>query len=129
MLELDAGILSGEAPVDATAGRVSSRRLRGDLPLQEHPSTAARTRPPRWTMACLSYLVASRLLVAGHLQHSVHRTGRCAAQHLAAPRGAGDGGDAVVCGEPGDQTGQESRSAGHGAAASVTVMDITRLQE
>jgi hypothetical protein len=39
--------------------------------------------------------------------------------------GASDGGDAAVRGETGDQTGQESRSAGHGAAASVTVMDIT----
>jgi hypothetical protein len=29
-------------------------------------------------------------------------------------------GDAVVRGEPGDQTGQESRSAGHRAAASIT---------
>src|SRR5258706_6412404 len=34
-------------------------------------------------------------------------------------------GDAVVRGETGDQTDQESRSAGHRAAASVTAMDIT----
>ena len=40
----------------------------------------------------------------------------------AAPR---DGGDAVVRGEAGDQTGQESRSAGRRAAPSVTAMDIT----
>src|SRR5215467_4486880 len=65
------------------------------------------------------------MLVAGHLQHSLHRTGRRAAQHLPAPRGARDGGDAVVRGETGDQTGQESRSAGHGAATSLTAMDIT----
>jgi hypothetical protein len=32
---------------------------------------------------------------------------------------------AVVRGETGDQTGQESRSAGHRAATSVTAMDIT----
>jgi hypothetical protein len=51
--------------------------------------------------------------VAGHLQHSLHRVGRCAAHHLPAPRGARDGGDAVVRGETGDQTDQESRSAGH----------------
>ena len=38
---------------------------------------------------------------------------------------ARDGGDSVVRGETGDQTDQESRSAGHRAAASVTVMDIT----
>ena len=36
-----------------------------------------------------------------------------------------DGGDAVVRGETGDQTDQESRSAGHRAAPSVTAMDIT----
>ena len=45
--------------------------------------------------------------------------------HLPAPRGARDGGDAVVRGETGDQTDQESRSAGHRAAPSVTAMDIT----
>ena len=39
--------------------------------------------------------------------------------------GARDGGDAVVRGEAGDQTDQESRSAGHRAAPSVTAMDIT----
>ena len=48
-------------------------------------------------MACLSYLVAS-------------------------PR---YGGDAVLRGETGDQTDQESRSAGPRAAANVTAMDIT----
>ena len=42
-----------------------------------------------------------------------------------APRGARDGGDAVVRGETGDQTDQESRSAGHRAAASMTAVDIT----
>ena len=34
------------------------------------------------------------------------------------------GGDAVVRGETGDQTGQESRSAGHRAAPSMIAMDI-----
>jgi AraC-like DNA-binding protein len=38
---------------------------------------------------------------------------------------ARDGGDAVVCGETGDQTDQESRSAGHRAAPRMTAMDIT----
>jgi catechol 2,3-dioxygenase-like lactoylglutathione lyase family enzyme len=33
--------------------------------------------------------------------------------------------DAVLCGDVGDQTDQESRSAGHRAAASVTAMDCT----
>ena len=36
-----------------------------------------------------------------------------------------DGGDAVVCGETGDQTGQESRSAGRRAAVSITAMNLT----
>src|SRR6266567_5440258 len=70
-------------------------------------------------------LFRGRLLVAGHLQHALHRVGRYAAQHLPGPDGSRDGGDAVVRGETGDQTGQESRSASHGAAASVTAMDIT----
>jgi hypothetical protein len=64
-------------------------------------------------------------LSAGHLQQSLHRAGRDAAQRLSAPGGAGDGGDAAVRGEAGDQTGHESRSAGHRAAASVTGMDLT----
>jgi AraC-like DNA-binding protein len=49
------------------------------------------------------------LSVTGHLQQSLHRPGRYAAQHLRALRGARNGGDAVVRGETGDQTGQESR--------------------
>jgi len=55
----------------------------------------------------------------------LHRPGRYVAQHLPAPRGARDSGDAVVRGETDDQTDQESRSAGHEAAARVTAMDIT----
>jgi hypothetical protein len=51
--------------------------------------------------------------------------GRCAAQRLSAPGGARDGGDAVLRGETGDQTDQESRSADPRAAPSVTAMDIT----
>jgi AraC-like DNA-binding protein len=51
--------------------------------------------------------------------------GRCAAQHLPARRGARDRGDAVVRGETGDQSDQESRSLVTRAAASVAVMDIT----
>ena len=41
------------------------------------------------------------------------------------PGGARDRGDAVVRGEAGDQTDQESRSTGRRAAPSVTAMDIT----
>src|SRR4051794_32488803 len=70
-------------------------------------------------------LFRRRLLVAGHLQQSVQRADRHAAQHLPASRSAGDGGDPVVRGETGDQTGQESRSAGRRAAPGVTAMDIT----
>src|SRR6266508_4612677 len=65
-------------------------------------------------------LFRGRLGVAGQLQQSLHRAGRCAAQRLPAPRGARDGGHVVVRGETGDPTDQESRSAGHGAAPSVT---------
>jgi len=55
---------------------------------------------------------------------ALDRTGRYAAQPQPAPRGARNGTDAVVRGETGDQTGQESRSAGHRAGTSLTVMDI-----
>jgi len=65
------------------------------------------------------------LLVTGHLQHSLYRVGRYAAQHLPAPGGTRNGGNSVVCGETGDPTDQESRSAGRRAALSVTAMDIT----
>jgi hypothetical protein len=41
-------------------------------------------------------------------------------------RAARDGGDAVVRGETGDRTDQDSRSAGHRAAASVTAMNVPR---
>jgi transcriptional regulator GlxA family with amidase domain len=50
--------------------------------------------------------------VAGHLQHSLHRAGRGAAQHLPARGGGQQGRDAAVRGEAGDQTNQESRSTG-----------------
>ena len=61
----------------------------------------------------------------GHVQHSLHRARRRAAQHLSAQRRARDGGDAVVRGKAGDQTDQESRSAGRRAATSMTAMNIT----
>src|SRR4029453_7903565 len=51
--------------------------------------------------------------------------GRGPAEHLPARGCATDGGDAAVRGQTGDQTDQEQRSAGHGAARSVTTMDIT----
>jgi AraC-like DNA-binding protein len=44
-------------------------------------------------------------------QYSLHGVGRHAAERLPARDGAGDGGDAVVRGETGHQTDQESRSA------------------
>ena len=70
-------------------------------------------------------LFRGRLLVAGRLQQPLHRTGPYATQRLPAAGDARDGGDGVVPGETGDQTDQESRSAAHRAAASVTTMDIT----
>jgi ABC-type cobalamin/Fe3+-siderophores transport system ATPase subunit len=62
---------------------------------------------------------------AGHLQQPLHRAGRDAAQHLPAPRGAHHRGAAIVCGQPSDQTGQESRSAAPRAAPSMIAMDVT----
>ena len=56
-------------------------------------------------------LFRGRLLVAGHLQHALHRAGRRAAQHLPAPDSSREDGDAVVRLKTGDQTDQESRSA------------------
>src|SRR5258708_1534904 len=70
-------------------------------------------------------LLRGRLLVAGHLQHSLHRAGRCAAQRLSAPGGARYCGDATLRGETGDETGQESRSARPRAAPMLTAMNIT----
>jgi len=51
---------------------------------------------------------------------SLHRACPCAAKRLSAPSRARDGGDAVLRGETGDQTDQESRSAGPRAARSMT---------
>ena len=49
----------------------------------------------------------------GHVQHPIHRAGRRAAQRLPAARRRGrDRGDPAVRRETGDQTDQESRSAG-----------------
>src|SRR5438093_3700284 len=71
-------------------------------------------------------LLRGRLLVAGHLQHQVHRAGRHASQRLPARGDGRDGRDATVRRETSDQTGQESRSEGRRAAASLIVMsDIT----
>src|SRR5919198_3594112 len=112
----------GRAPqprVPARLRRVAVR-LSDDAAHRARDGAAASWRPQRH-----GGLFRGRLLVAGHLQQSLHRVGRCAAQHLPAPGGAGDGGDVAVRGETGDQTDQESRSAGHRTAASVTAMDIT----
>ncbi len=67
----------------------------------------------------------ARTATAGHLQQSLHRTGRHAAQHLPAPRGTRDDADAAVRRETGHQSGQGSRSAVRGAARSMTAMDIS----
>jgi len=65
------------------------------------------------------------LRVVGHLQHPLHRAGRDAAEHVSGTDRRRDGGDSVVRRETGDQTDQESRSANHRAAPSVSAMDIT----
>ena len=99
----------GRAPqprVPARLRRVAVR-LPDDAAHRARDGAAASWRPQRHRG-----LFRGRLLVAGHLQHSLHRAGRCAAQHLSGPDSARDGGDAVLRGEAGDQTDQESRSAG-----------------
>jgi hypothetical protein len=70
----------------------------------------------------LQALARGAHLAAGHLQQSLHRAGRDAAQRLSGPGGGRDGGSAVVGGETGDQTGQESRSTGHRAAPRLAAM-------
>src|SRR6266496_1121064 len=112
----------GRAPqprVQARLRRVAVR-LPDDAARRARDGAAASWRPQRHRG-----LFGGRLLVAGHLQQSLHRAGRYAAQRLPAPGGTRHGGDAVVRGETGDQTDQESRSAGPRAAPSVTAMDIT----
>src|SRR6202050_4522762 len=112
----------GRAPQPPVPARL--RRIAVQLP--DDPADRARDgaaapgRPQRHRG-----LFRGRLRVAGHLQHPLHRTRRRAAQHLPEPDSPGDGGDAAMRGETGDQTDQESRSAGHRTAASVTAMDIT----
>ncbi len=106
----------GRAPQPRVPARL--RRVAVQLPddaaYRTGDGAAASWRPQRHRG-----LLRRRLLVAGHLQHSLHRAGRCAAEHLPAPRGTRDGGDAAVRRETGDQTDQESRSAGARAAPSV----------
>src|SRR5580658_7192950 len=108
-----------QPPVQARLRRIAVQ-LPDDAADRARDGAAAPWRPQRHRG-----LFRGRLRVAGHLQHSLHRTDRDAAQCLPEPDGSHDGGDAAMRGETGDQTDQESRSAGHRSAASVTGMDIT----
>src|SRR5260370_26652522 len=112
----------GRAPQPRVQARL--RRVAVQLPDDAADRTGDGPAAP-WRPQRHRGLLRGRLLVAGHLQHPLHRTGRDAAQHLPQPGSACDGGDAAVRGQTSDQTGQESRSAGHRAAASLTAMDIT----
>ena len=105
-----------QPPVQARLRRVAVQ-LSDDAAHRARDGAAASWRPQRHRG-----LLRGRLLVAGHLQQSLHRAGRCAAQRLPPPGGAGDGGAAIVGGEPGGQTGQESRSAGQRAAPRVAAI-------
>src|SRR3954470_16086669 len=106
--------------------RVPARLWRVAVRLPHDAAHRARDgAPASWRPQRDLGLFRGRLLVAGHLQHPVHRAGRHAAEHLPAPRGAGSGRDPVVRGETGEQTDQESRSTGRRAAPSVTAMDLT----
>src|SRR6266567_3688620 len=121
----------GARPRRAHVGRAPQPRVQGclrrvavllpdDAAHRARDGAAASWRPQRHRG-----LLRGRLRVAGHLQHSLHRTGRHAAQHLPEPGSRRGGGDAAVRGQTGDQAGQESRSAGHRPAASLKGMDIT----
>src|SRR3954467_2681902 len=70
-------------------------------------------------------LLHRRLLLPRHLQHPLHRTHRRVAEHLPPPSRRRHRRDSLMRGQTGDQTDQESRSAGHRPATSVTTMDIT----
>src|SRR4051794_26925240 len=107
-----------QPPVPARVRRVAVR-VPDDSADRACDGVAAPRRPQRHRG-----LLRGRLLVAGHLQHPLHRAGRRAAQRLPTPGGRWDGGDPVVRVEAGHPTGQESRSAGQRAAPSVIVMDI-----
>ena len=102
-----------QPPVPAGLWRVAVR-LPDDTVHRARGGAAASWRPQRHRG-----LFRGRLLVAGHLQHSLHRADRGAAQRLSAPRDARDGGDLVMRRGTGDETDQESRSADPWAAASV----------
>jgi hypothetical protein len=58
-------------------------------------------------------------------EQPLHRTGRLAAQQLSARRGEHNGRHTVMRRETGHQTDQESRSAAHRPAISLTATDIT----
>src|SRR5437016_11884253 len=112
----------GRAPQPRVSPRL--RRVAVQLPqyaaYRTGTGAAASWRPQRHRG-----LFRGRLLVAGHVQQSLHRTGRYAAQHLPAPRGTSDGRDGAVRGETGNQTDQEAGSAGHRARPSLTAMHLT----
>src|SRR6478609_12047217 len=82
-------------------------------------------RPPRSTLFPYTTLFRS----ARHLQYPVHRARRRPAERLPGAGGPGDGGadrrTALVCGQAGHQTDQESRSPPGDLRTSVSAMDIT----
>ena len=105
--------------VNMSAGHLSRqfRRTYG-----ESPYSYLMTRRIERAMALLrrgdlsvTEVLRGRLLVDGHLQQSLHRARRRAAQRLPRRGDAGDRGDAAVRGEAGDAADQESRSAAAGA--------------
>src|SRR5918993_237988 len=108
-----------QPPVPARLRRVAVQ-LPDDAARRARDGAAASWRPQRHRG-----LLRSRLLVARHLQHSLHGAGRRAAQHLSASGGALNRRDAALRREAGDETDQESRSADIRAPRSVTAMDIT----
>src|ERR1700744_1957299 len=94
--------------------------LPDDPPHRARDGAAASRRPRRHRG-----LLRGRLLVAGYVQHTLHRAGRRLAEHLSGPDSPPAHRAAVVRGKAGDPTGQESRSWRRRSAPNVTAMDIT----
>src|SRR4029450_13585419 len=115
----------GRAPQPPVPARL--RRVAVQLP-DDAPHRARDGAAASWRAQRHRGLLRGRLLLAWYVQHSLYRARRCAAPHLPARGGGRDGGDAAVRSETGHETGQESRSAGHGALPSMTAMDITIYQ-
>ena len=115
-LDTGAGIEAAVAGVETIVHCAGAQK--GDAVKARHLVEAASRAGVRH-LVNISVVGADRVPVANgmdraHLQHPLHRAGRRPADCLPAPDCGGDRGHTAVCGEAGDQTDQESRSAGRG---------------